>query len=223
MYGYVYKGTNLINNKIYIGQHKSKSFDIKYYGSGKLWRRAIEKYGLSNIKLEILEWCETKEELSIKEAYYIKFFNSQNLDIGYNLLGNDTSPHAAEGTLNGMYGKKHSDETRKKLSEKAKQRSPQTEEQKKKHGRPGVPKSKEHKEKISRALKGKAPSNNTIDAVKKANSKQYEIFDSNFNFIKKVERQKDLLTFVDVNYFNSQLRECINSKKPYKEYYIVQR
>ena len=220
MYGYVYKGTNLINNKIYIGQHKSTTFDAKYHGSGKLWQRACKKYGLHNIKIELLEWCKTREELNNKEAYYIKIFNSQNLTIGYNILGNDTSPHAAEGALNGMFGKNHSTESKKKMSEKAKQRPPQTAEQKKKHGRPGVPKSKEHREKISLALKGKRPSDNTLKAVKKANSKQFEIFDENFNFVKKVESQKELLLFLNVTYLNAQLKECICSNKLYKSYYI---
>jgi hypothetical protein len=32
MYGYVYITTNLINNKIYIGQHKSETFDSEYIG-----------------------------------------------------------------------------------------------------------------------------------------------------------------------------------------------
>ena len=47
MYGYIYKTTNLINGKIYIGQHKSEEYDSSYYGSGKLIRRAIEKYGIT--------------------------------------------------------------------------------------------------------------------------------------------------------------------------------
>ena len=43
MFGYIYKTTNLINGKIYIGQHKSEVFDNSYYGSGKLIGRAITK------------------------------------------------------------------------------------------------------------------------------------------------------------------------------------
>ena len=35
IYGYVYKTTNLINGRIYIGQHKSNGWDEQYIGSGK--------------------------------------------------------------------------------------------------------------------------------------------------------------------------------------------
>ena len=173
MYGYVYKGTILTNNKIYIGQHKASEFDEKYYGSGTLWRRACNKYGYDNVKIELIEWCNTREELSLREAYWIKILKSQDLNIGYNLLGNDTSPHAAVGEKNGMYGKKHSAETRKKLSAAAKRRPPKTAGQRKKCGRPGVKFSDEHKAKISAALKGMRPSDNCIEAVRKANSKAF--------------------------------------------------
>lgn len=43
MYGYIYKTTNLINGKIYIGQHKSEEYDSSYYGSGKKILRALKK------------------------------------------------------------------------------------------------------------------------------------------------------------------------------------
>ena len=43
MYGYIYKTTNLVNGKIYIGQHKSNTFDTNYYGSGTILNKAIQK------------------------------------------------------------------------------------------------------------------------------------------------------------------------------------
>lgn len=55
MYGYIYKTTNLINGKFYIGKHKSEKYDPSYYGSGKIIRLAIKKYGLENFKNEVLE------------------------------------------------------------------------------------------------------------------------------------------------------------------------
>lgn len=86
MYGYIYKTTNLINNKIYIGQKKSPIFlNEKYLGSGIRLKSAIEHYGKENFKVEMLDFADTREELNQKEIDYIKKFNSQNLDIGYNL------------------------------------------------------------------------------------------------------------------------------------------
>lgn len=48
MYGYVYKTTNLINGRIYIGQHKSNGLDEQYIGSGKILGIALKKYGRRN-------------------------------------------------------------------------------------------------------------------------------------------------------------------------------
>lgn len=80
----IYKITNLINGKIYIGKDtKCKS---NYYGSGLLIRRSIDKYGLENFKKEILEKIDNDYEyLSIREKYWIEYFESNNLSIGYNI------------------------------------------------------------------------------------------------------------------------------------------
>ena len=69
MYGYVYKTTNNLNNKIYIGQHKSSVFDDKYIGSGKILLQAITKYGKDNFTTEVLEWCDSREQLNEKEKF----------------------------------------------------------------------------------------------------------------------------------------------------------
>lgn len=85
MYGYIYKTTDLTTGKIYIGQHKHTEFDTNYIGSGKKLREAIFKYGVENFKCEMLDVCDSKEELDNKEIYYIDKYNSTNPDIGYNI------------------------------------------------------------------------------------------------------------------------------------------
>lgn len=85
MYGYVYKTTNIVNGKIYIGQHKSEHFDRNYYGSGVKLKNAIRKYGIQNFIVEIICWCETKQEIDYKERFCIAFFKSQCDTLGYNI------------------------------------------------------------------------------------------------------------------------------------------
>lgn len=86
----IYKTTNLINNKIYIG--KDKNNNPNYLGSGKILRQAIKKYGKINFKKEILEICIDKEYWLDREKYWIKYYNA--IDAGYNIAvggnGGDT-------------------------------------------------------------------------------------------------------------------------------------
>lgn len=109
MYGYVYKTTNNINNKIYIGQKKSDKFIPSYKGSGKLLRKAIEKYGKESFNVEIVCWATSKKELDDQERYWIKKLNSRNSDVGYNLA------EGGEGSNGGGFkGKHHSPESKEK-------------------------------------------------------------------------------------------------------------
>lgn len=79
----IYKITNKINNKIYIG--KDTTNNPNYYGSGRLISKSIKKYGIESFKKEIIEICESNEVLCEREKYWIKFFSSNNLEIGYNI------------------------------------------------------------------------------------------------------------------------------------------
>lgn len=85
MYGYIYLTTNLINNKKYIGQHKSSELDESYKGSGKVLLQALDKYGHENFKCEILTWCKSKKELDEQEEFYIDLYNCVESDEFYNL------------------------------------------------------------------------------------------------------------------------------------------
>lgn len=79
----IYKITNLINGKIYIG--KDTTNNKNYYGSGLLIQRSIEKFGRQNFIKEIIEECDTNEQLCKKEKYWIDYYKSTNLSIGYNI------------------------------------------------------------------------------------------------------------------------------------------
>ena len=85
MYGYIYKTTNLVNNKVYIGKKESPVYVPTYYGSGKIIRRAIERYGASNFKNEILDTAMSKKDLNDKEKQYITYYKEQLGDDCYNI------------------------------------------------------------------------------------------------------------------------------------------
>ena len=142
MFGYIYKTTNLINNKIYIGQHHG-DFDIHYHGSGNLIKSAIKKHGVWNFETILIEECSNDEELNEREIFWINHFNSRDLDIGYNLhKGGISSP--VYGVISHRKGKKLPPETCKRMS----------------LADTGKKKSETHKKHISAALTGhKIPKN----------------------------------------------------------------
>lgn len=80
----IYQTTCLINNKKYIG--KDSHNDPNYVGSGELLKEDIKKYGKENFKKEILEYCDTDDELTLRESYWIKCYNAVKSDEYYNLV-----------------------------------------------------------------------------------------------------------------------------------------
>ena len=101
----IYKITNLINNKVYIGQsiniqerwkaHRHRPFNSNSVDYDSLLYRAIRKYGLENFKFEVLEECE-KEALNDKEIYYIQEYKSSNPNFGYNLSNGGAGTSATD-------------------------------------------------------------------------------------------------------------------------------
>jgi hypothetical protein len=81
MFYTVYKITNKINGKFYIGKHQTTNLDDGYMGSGKHLRKAIEKYGVDNFVKEILGFYPTVEEMNQAEKDLVILDES----ISYNL------------------------------------------------------------------------------------------------------------------------------------------
>jgi hypothetical protein len=67
MFYTVYKTTNMLNGKSYIGKHQTKDLDDGYMGSGKFLKRAIMKYGRENFIKEILHIFDNEDEMNAKE------------------------------------------------------------------------------------------------------------------------------------------------------------
>ena len=99
MYGYIYKTTNMINGKIYIGKRILPEFDPNYKGSGKILKLAFDKYGWENFIVEFLSPCFSADELNAEEQMAIYLYDSRNRSVGYNIArggegfnGKDLSP-----------------------------------------------------------------------------------------------------------------------------------
>lgn|SRR5579859_53241 len=67
MFYYLYKITNNVNGKIYVGYHKTSNIDDGYMGSGKIIKHAIKKHGLDNFTKVILEYFENAEAMYARE------------------------------------------------------------------------------------------------------------------------------------------------------------
>lgn len=185
-YGLIYKATNLINGKLYIGQTTQiqEYLKGKYTGSGSAFKKAKRKYGRKNFKFEILQYIELKgldKDLQIQldnlETHYIKRFDTL-VPNGYNLIegGRGGKKHSITKEkiakanlkenisletiqkrvntrkLNNSYSRLHTEETKKKISEKLK-------------GRTGVIPSQETRLKMSEAKKGKTISEEHKKAI----------------------------------------------------------
>ncbi len=135
----IYKTTNNINGKIYIGQDTKN--DDKYYGSGNLIKYAIKKYGIDNFTKTILHECKSQSELNEMECFYILKYNTTDRSIGYNI--------SYGGTNGTMLNRKHTDKTKEKMS----------------ISMSGKKKSSEHKIKLSDSHTGKKLSDETKEKI----------------------------------------------------------
>lgn len=114
-YSCIYLWTNLANGKKYVGQAHSFYNRMKQYQMGffnKYMKKAINKYGVDNFDITILEKDVPFDNLDDREQYWLDFYESYKSKNGYNIC-------QFAGTT---FGFRHSEESKKKMSEKLKER-----------------------------------------------------------------------------------------------------
>lgn len=186
----IYKITNSINGKIYIGmtndfnqrmrEHKSNANSDKYKYKSRLYN-AIRKYGWDNFEKEIIDVVDDRYTADEKEKYYIALYDSTNKDIGYNITkgGTGGQTHDVSGSNNPMYGRKYTEEERKKLGSYSKGLKRSDETRRKISQRlTGRKRSVEHSRNLSNALKGHLPPNTKPIKVININTKEIIEFKS---------------------------------------------
>lgn len=150
----IYKITNLITEKIYIGVHKTKNLNDSYMGSGKVISQSIVKYGRSSFKKEILELCKDEDIMYELEAKYVnvEFVNRKDT---YNIRIGGVRANF-EKIARSNKGQKRTDEQRLRMSNAQKGKT-LTEAHKAAIGKSGKGRviSEETRRKISNTQKGK--------------------------------------------------------------------
>ena len=182
---YIYRITNKVNGKTYIGQHKYNKLNDKYMGSGKRLWEAYRKYGFENFEKQILVFNISKREYAdllektfiASEREKVGIKNCYNISNGGNggytgLVSEETRQKLSKA----LKGKHRSEETKRKISE-SKKGQPGTwkdkhlpEETRKKisEAQKGKKLSEEHRRKLSEAKKGKTPWNKGKKGVQQA-------------------------------------------------------
>jgi len=162
MFYTVYKITNILNDKFYIGKHQTKYLDDGYMGSGKLLKFAYEKYGIDKFTKEILFIFDNEEDMNKKEKELVVICEqSYNLCDG-GMGGFSYINRSGKALRTGMV---HSEESKKKMGHPGKAAHNKgkkwNDEQKANHSvimsnvLKGKLKSEEHKRKIAETIKRK--------------------------------------------------------------------
>ena len=202
----IYMWTNNINKKRYIGSSQylqkrlSEYFSVSYLNKDNCMKicRAILKYGHSNFELIILEYCEPEKCLE-REGYYQKTLNPE-----YNIAKKPGAP---------MSGRKHSDKTKKKISDAIK--GPNNPMYGQNH-------SDESKKQISDALKGENHPNYGKPKFEGAGrpSQVIEVTDITNNTTTSYNSIREAARALNINESSIRRNLKSNSNKPYKKIYI---
>ena len=212
MYGYIYKTTNLINNKVYIGQHISKEYDKNYIGSGVLLWKAINKYGKENFKNELICECIDQKDSDEKEKFYIKKYKVLLGTNCYNIMNGGkygATPEYWTEVSRQKFSKKisdirHSKKFKKYFEDTRKERS-----KKQSIAMKGHKPSKESRQKASISNRGQKRSNETKQKMKDVwhdtHSSDYKQHATNLG--RKAIYKDNIIKFVNINNIEEYLNK----------------
>ena len=223
---YIGQTSNKLSNRHKQHIRESKNENRKSYNLP--FHKAIRKYGIENFDLKILHFAESQEELDYFEYFFIRYYNSFVKQNGYNVAdggkgGNKFKGKTEEemkkifndeykqkqseahmwqkGENNPMYGKKHSEQTKKRMSENHK-------------GYEGKRHTEEAKKKIGESKKSKKNHNYNKFGKDNPCSKKVCQYDKENNLIKIWNSIKE--ASVELNIDSSHITKCCKGKKYYK-------
>jgi group I intron endonuclease len=230
---YIYCATNLINNKLYIGQTVNPSnrwshhkYSIK--NKNKLFfTKSILKYGANNFKYEVIEQHIGKKDTDDAEEFWIYFFQSYKREFGYNLrIGGDVS-----------CGWRHTEETKKKISMVLKSRKPEDKQRTKellksiskgKHYspitqfKPGHKLSEHSIKKLSESLLGNIPWNKNTFGIMRPNKTSFKPGNISWSQgTKGKTKNQSKLNEKDVLYIYKSFYSKLKNKKELAEQYNI--
>lgn len=215
---YNYKITNTETGEFYVGVRSCKCEieDDKYMGSSSVWTKAYIKNNKDVLKKEILEVFETRKLANGGEIKLLKAVENNPLcvnkyfDYTPDMTGIKQTPEwiakrCKSGKLANMYGKHHTEEVKKQISETLKGREI----------------TQNHRNKIAEALSGKPKSEEHKRNLSKAAQKTYVIYD----IINKTKFVGKILEFIALhpyaNYRAQGFRDAACGKiSKYKNYLV---
>lgn len=214
MYGLIYKVTNLINGKCYIGK-TSKTIEERRYEheyeadnipSNKVFHKALRKYSRDSFEWEIIDYGNSDDELSQKEMFWIDHYKSY--------IGRPDA-HGYNMTLGGEggMGYRHTEEAKAKMSEHWK--GIRVGENHPMYGRNHT---EEARTKMSKAHKGKKLSDKTRKKMSKrmqgvvTNAKPVVQLSLNGDFIAEYESAKQAMIVLGVKNA-SNITECCRGRR----------
>lgn len=203
-HSFVYKTTNTVNGRQYVGSHSTNNVEDGYLGSGHALLKAVKKYGKDCFTREIIEFLDTPGEAFEKEVQYIEQFNTLQPN-GYNLSPTGgigvvgwCSDETREKLRQARIGKKHSDDVKRKIGKSSIGNKSNT----------GRNLTKEHKAKLSIILEGNSNSkDNKLSIATRDKMSQSKIGNSNSKGREYTQEQKSSIQLA-LKRRNEQVLTC---------------